>query len=97
MLAALLLLPGGVRYKKMTDDTVCGLVEEGMRGEKQVRRERSREVGDGGGGSVCEGERWSAGSGFVSAFVFAIAGSSFSACHVGSRALCVSVCASTSA
>lgn len=85
MLAALLLLlPGGVGYRKMTDDTVAAW----RRGGRQVRG-REGKGGDGGGGRGAKGERWSAGSGSVSASVSATAGSSSSACHVGCKALCV--------
>lgn len=47
MLAALLLPPRGVDYRKMTDDTVAGWEEGREAGEAG---EREVEGGDGGGG-----------------------------------------------
>ncbi len=64
-------------------------MEEGRRGERQAGEKSDRVGGDGGGGRAAESERWSAESGSVSASVSATAGSSSSACHVGSKALCV--------
>lgn len=65
---------------------LCGGGEEGEKADRWGEREI--EGGDGGGAWGAEGERWSARSGSVSASVSATAGSSSSACHVGSKALC---------